>query len=134
MLERMRHRPAEIIDDKPIALDKTVIKVGVDARFWKQFKFILKICIPNWRSQTLRILALHTMFLVMRTYITVIVARLDGRLVKNLVAGDGKSFLKSLAIFMAISIPATYTNSMIKYLQSKLAINLRTTLTDRIDG
>lgn len=83
------------------------------------------------------------MFLILRTYISVVVARLDGRyvsviivyninrLVKDLVAGDGKAFLKSLGYFMAISIPATYTNSMIKYLQSHLAISLRTALTDR---
>lgn len=33
---------------------------------------------------------------------------------------------------MAIGIPATYTNSIIKYLQAKLAISLRTTLTDHV--
>lgn len=48
------------------------------------------------------------------------------------VAGDVKSFFKSLALFMGISIPATYTNSMIKYLQSKLAISLRTSLTQHV--
>ena len=63
-------------------------RVGVNMRFYKQISYILKICIPTWRSKTLGILALHTVFLVLRTYLSVIVARLDGRLVKDLVCGD----------------------------------------------
>jgi ATP-binding cassette subfamily D (ALD) long-chain fatty acid import protein len=69
----------------PIKIDKNVLKVGVDARFWKQFKYIMRICVPNYKSKTVGILVLHTMFLVMRTYLTVVVARIDGRLVKDLV-------------------------------------------------
>jgi ATP-binding cassette subfamily D (ALD) long-chain fatty acid import protein len=68
----------------------------------------------------------------MRTYLTVIVARIDGKLVKDLVAGDGRSFMRSLGLFMAMALPATYTNSMIRYLQSKLALGLRTTLTSHV--
>ncbi|KAJ3270885.1 hypothetical protein HDV01_007356 [Terramyces sp. JEL0728] len=68
----------------------------------------------------------------MRTYLTVVVARIDGRIVKDMVAGDGRSFLRTLAIFMTIALPATYTNSMIRYLQSKLALSLRTKLTKHV--
>nr|KAJ3418089.1 hypothetical protein HK105_000358 [Polyrhizophydium stewartii] len=96
---------------------------------------------------------MHTFFLVLRTYLTVVVARIDGRLVKDMVAADGKSFLRGLGYFMAIALPATYTNSMvcqhllfdiprcpadddrpaqIKYLQSKLAVALRTKLTNHV--
>ncbi|KAI8905894.1 ABC transporter transmembrane region 2-domain-containing protein [Gorgonomyces haynaldii] len=116
----------------PIKIDKNVVKVGVDSRFVKQIKYILKLCIPSWRSKTILILVLHTTFLILRTYITVIGARLDGRIVKDLVAGDVKSFMRSLGLFMAISLPATYTNSMIKYLQSRLAVSLRTKLTEHV--
>ena len=87
--------------------------MAVDSNFLKQLKFILKICVPTYRSGTIVILALHTFFLVLRTYMTVVVARLDGRIVKDLVAGDSKSFLRSLGLFMGIAIPATYTNSMV---------------------
>jgi ATP-binding cassette subfamily D (ALD) long-chain fatty acid import protein len=69
----------------PIKLNKNVLKVGVDAKFWKQLKYILKICVPSWRSGTVGILALHTTFLILRTYLTVVVARIDGALVKELV-------------------------------------------------
>ena len=64
---------------------KKANRVGVNKRFYQQISFILKICIPTWRSKTLGILVLHTLFLVLRTYLSVIVATLDGRLVKDLV-------------------------------------------------
>jgi ATP-binding cassette subfamily D (ALD) long-chain fatty acid import protein len=48
------------------------------------------------------------------------------------VAGNGKEFLKGLGYWFAIAVPATYTNSMIRYLQSKLAIAFRTRLTDYV--
>jgi ATP-binding cassette subfamily D (ALD) long-chain fatty acid import protein len=92
----------------------------------------MRIVVPSWKSGTVGILALHTFFLVMRTYLTVVVARIDGRLVKDLVNGNGKSFMKTLGVFMAMALPATYTNSMIRYLQSKLALSLRTKLTDHV--
>ncbi|KAJ3373461.1 hypothetical protein HDU91_000076 [Kappamyces sp. JEL0680] len=126
-------RPAEEEDKSgPIKINKNVLKVGVDKRFWKQLKYIMAICIPSWKSGTIGILTLHTAFLVLRTYLTVVVARIDGRLVKELVAGEGKAFLRTLAAFMTIALPATYTNSMIRYLQSKLALALRTKLTSHV--
>ncbi|KAJ3079292.1 hypothetical protein HK102_003876 [Quaeritorhiza haematococci] len=107
-------------------------KVAVDRELFERLRFILKICIPNWRHKTALIVALHTVFLVLRTYLSVVVARLDGKLVKDMVAADGKEFLKGLGYWFAIAIPATYTNSMIRYLQSKLAIALRTSLTRHV--
>lgn len=48
------------------------------------------------------------------------------------VRGRGKDFLKGIAYWMLIAIPATYTNSMLTYMQSKLAIAFRTRLTAHI--
>ncbi|KAH9263711.1 hypothetical protein BASA83_012890 [Batrachochytrium salamandrivorans] len=120
---------------QPPELDGSMEKmslVAVDARFFRQLKHILAICVPSWRSSTVLLLAMHTVFLVLRTYLTVIVARIDGRLVKDMVAADGKSFLRGLGLFMTIALPATFTNSMIKYFQSKLAVALRTSLTRHV--
>ncbi|KAJ8324078.1 hypothetical protein BDV3_002041 [Batrachochytrium dendrobatidis] len=129
-IKEMAHQHVDTADGS-FKVDKSV-KVAVDGRFFKQLVHILKICIPSWRSSTVLIIMLHTFFLVLRTHLTVIVARIEGRLVKNMVAADGKSFLKGLGFFMAISIPATFTNSMIKYLQSKFAVSLRSKLTRHV--
>ena len=59
--------------------------VGVNAKFYAQLVYILRICVPTWRSKTFGILLMHTLFLVLRTYLSLVVATLDGRLVKDLV-------------------------------------------------
>ncbi|KAF8941070.1 hypothetical protein BGZ47_007503 [Haplosporangium gracile] len=108
---------------------KSSVKVGVNKEFFRQIEAIFKILIPKLHCKETMILILHTTFLVLRTYLSVVVARLDGAIVKNLIAGNGKGFIRGLGYWFAIALPATYTNSMIRYLQSKLSIAFRTRLT-----
>ncbi|EIE91205.1 hypothetical protein G6F46_003719 [Rhizopus delemar] len=107
-------------------------KLGVNKQFLQQLESIATILFPNWYTKEVLLLILHSIFLVLRTYLSVVVARLDGRIVKDLVNGHGKRFLTGLIYWFAIAIPATYTNSMIRYLQSKLSIGFRTRLTNYI--
>ncbi|KAJ3179473.1 hypothetical protein HDU85_004884 [Gaertneriomyces sp. JEL0708] len=118
--------------DAPVKIDRQQVKVAVDKKFLANLRYIWNICVPSWRSKTIGILALHTAFLILRTYLSVVVARLDGRLVRDLVAADARSFGKGLLYWFAVAVPATYTNSMIRYLQSKLSIALRTSLTKHV--
>ncbi|ORY94388.1 ABC transporter transmembrane region 2-domain-containing protein [Syncephalastrum racemosum] len=106
-----------------------VQKVGVNDEFKRQLRAIAAIIFPSWRSKEAFLLVLHSAFLILRTYLSVVVARVDGRIVRDLVSGRGKRFLTGLVYWFAIAIPATYTNSMIRYLQSKLSIGFRTRLT-----
>ncbi|KAJ1537283.1 hypothetical protein HK096_009535, partial [Nowakowskiella sp. JEL0078] len=123
---------AIIEDQQPYKVDKKIGKVTVDSKFFDQIKFILKICIPNYTSPTLGILLAHSMFLVLRTYLSIAVAWLDGKLVKDMVSRDTKEFLKGLMYWFAIAVPATLTNSMIRYCQSRLGIELRKSLTSYV--
>ncbi|KAI8979239.1 ABC transporter transmembrane region 2-domain-containing protein [Mycotypha africana] len=109
-----------------------ITSVGVNKEFRRQLSAIATILFPNYYTKEVFILFLHSIFLILRTYLSVVVARLDGRIVKDLVNGHGKRFLIGLGYWFAIAVPATYTNSMIRYLQSKLAIGFRTRLTKYI--
>jgi ATP-binding cassette subfamily D (ALD) long-chain fatty acid import protein len=62
--------------------------VGVNKEFFRQLKVILQICLPGINSRTSGIILLHTLFLFLRTYLSVVVARIDGLLVKNLVCNN----------------------------------------------
>ncbi|KAF7728532.1 hypothetical protein EC973_005936 [Apophysomyces ossiformis] len=104
-------------------------KVGVNKEFIRQLRAIAVILFPHWRTKEAFLLVLHSTFLILRTWLSVVVARIDGRIVRDLVNGDSKRFLQGLAYWFMIAIPATYTNSMIRYLQSKLSIGFRTRLT-----
>lgn len=89
-------------------------KVELNREFFRNLFRLLKIVIPGWRSKELRLLISHTVFLVLRTLISLYVAELDGKLVSNLVRGRGKDFLTGLVWWMTVAIPATFTNSMVR--------------------
>lgn len=107
-------------------------KVEINREFFKNLIRLLRICIPGWRSKELRLLISHSIFLVLRTLISLYVAELDGKLVSNLVRGKGKDFLSGLVWWMVVAIPATFTNSMLSYHQCKLSLQYRTRLTNYI--
>ncbi|ORY11582.1 ATP-binding cassette protein [Clohesyomyces aquaticus] len=107
-------------------------KVELNREFFKNLLRLLKIVIPGWRSKEFRLLISHSIFLVLRTMISLYVAELDGRLVSSLVRGKGKDFLTGLVWWMTVAIPATFTNSMLSYHQCKLSLQYRTRLTNYI--
>ncbi|KAL1305110.1 hypothetical protein AAFC00_002039 [Neodothiora populina] len=107
-------------------------KVELNREFFRNLTRLLKICIPGWKSKELRLLISHSVFLVLRTLISLYVAELDGRLVSSLVRGKGRDFLGGLIWWMIVAVPATFTNSMLSYHQCKLALQYRTRLTNHI--
>jgi ATP-binding cassette subfamily D (ALD) long-chain fatty acid import protein len=88
-------------------------KVELNREFFKNLLRLLKICIPGWKSKEFRLLIGHSVFLVLRTMISLYVAELDGRLVSALVRGRGREFLVGLVWWMGVAVPATFTNSMV---------------------
>lgn len=105
-------------------------KPNIDASFTRQLRAILfRIAFPSWRTKESFIVVLHSFFLVLRTVLSVGVARLDGRIVRDLVCANGKGFIRGLGLWFLLAIPSTYTNSMIRHLQAKLSLRIRTRLT-----
>ncbi|KAI8934699.1 hypothetical protein NX059_008388 [Plenodomus lindquistii] len=107
-------------------------KVELNREFFKNLLRLLRICIPGWKSKEFRLLIGHSVFLVLRTMISLYVAELDGRLVSALVRGRGREFLVGLVWWMGVAVPATFTNSMLSYHQCKLSLQYRTRLTNYI--
>lgn len=88
-------------------------KVEVDREFFTKLFRLLKIVVPGLRSKELRMIVSQSVFLVLRTLLSLYVAELDGRLVSNLVRGKGRDFLFGLVWWMIVAVPATFTNSMV---------------------
>ena len=95
-------------------------KVELNREFFKNLFRLLRICIPGWKSKELRLLITHSIFLVIRTLISLKVAAMDGALVSSLVRGKGKDFLIGIVWWMLIAVPATFTNSMVCLLHPTL--------------
>ncbi|XAO23293.1 hypothetical protein I312_102071 [Cryptococcus bacillisporus CA1280] len=100
-----------------------------DPLFHIRLKRLIRIVIPSLKSREAAMLALHSAFLVGRTGLSLYVADLDGRIVSSLVTANPHVFLMNIARWLLVAIPATYTNSMLEYLQSELALAYRTRLT-----
>lgn len=88
-------------------------RVELNREFLMNLLRLLKIVIPGWKSKELRLVISHSIFLLIRTLISLYVAELDGKLVSSLVRGKGKEFLKGIVWWMMVAVPATFTNSMV---------------------
>lgn len=108
-------------------------RVAVDGVFARRLLRLLAVIMPGGiRSKEFWLLCTHTGFLVLRTVLSLYVATLDGALVSHLVKGRGREFLLGIVWWMVVAVPATFTNSMLQYLQGTLALRYRTRLTDAI--
>lgn len=106
--------------------DKRQIKINKE--FWEELVKLMKIIIPGVKSKEFGLLVLHTAFLVSRTILSIKVAELDGSLVKTIVDNKPRLFLSNLLKWLALALPATFVNSMIRYLEKKFSLALRTRL------
>ncbi|MCJ1339285.1 hypothetical protein MMC09_004574 [Bachmanniomyces sp. S44760] len=104
-------------------------KPGLNLAFLHQLLSLLSIMIPRWNSKESGLLFSQGVFLLLRTYLSLVVARLDGEIVRDLVAGNGRAFLWGIVKWCGIGGFASYTNAAIKFLQSKVSIAFRTRLT-----
>ncbi|ATY62413.1 peroxisomal ABC transporter [Cordyceps militaris CM01] len=111
------------------AIPSAQTKPGLNLAFLHQFLSLMSIMIPRWTSKEAGLLLSHGLFLILRTYLSLVVARLDGEIVRDLVAGNGKAFSWGIAKWLGLGGFASYTNAAIKYLESKVSIAFRTRLT-----
>ncbi|KAI6783140.1 Peroxisomal long-chain fatty acid import protein-like protein [Emericellopsis cladophorae] len=86
-------------------------KPGLNLAFLHQFLSLMSIMLPRWSSKEAGLLISHGVFLMLRTYLSLVVARLDGE------------------IWCGLGGFASYTNATIKFLESKVSIAFRTRLT-----
>jgi len=104
-------------------------KPGLNLAFLHQFLSLMSIMLPRWSSKEAGLLISHGVFLMLRTYLSLVVARLDGEIVRDLVAGNGRQFLWGIIKWCGLGGFASYTNATIKFLESKVSIAFRTRLT-----
>lgn len=103
---------------------------GLNLEFILQLRQLIQIMIPRVVCEETGLLAIHTLCLISRTFLSIYVAAMEGAIVKYIVRKDVKNFVLMLLKWFGIAIPATFINSMIRYLENKLALAFRTRLVD----
>ncbi|KAK5170885.1 ATP-binding cassette long-chain fatty acid transporter pxa1 [Saxophila tyrrhenica] len=105
------------------------IRPGLNQAFLHQISTLLTIMIPRWRSKEAALLSMHAVCLLARTYLTIVVAHIEGGINGDLVAVKGRSFFKKVGWFLLAGLVGSGVNHQIKFLQSKISIAFRTRLT-----
>lgn len=112
-----------------LALEKAKKKnIAVDREFFQRIWRILKIILPGVKTKEFGILFLHSAALVTRTFLSLYIAQLEGMMVKAIVQTDAYQFAFTLSQWLGISVPATFINSAIRFLECSLALAFRTRL------
>jgi len=98
---------------------------GVDREFLVQLRKLLRLMVPGFWTPEVGLLSMHTVALVCRTFMSIFVATMEGQMVKYIVRRDVPNFGLMLFKWLLCALPATFLNSMIRYLECKLALAFR---------
>lgn len=66
---------------------------------------------------------------MIRTFLSIYVAALEGRIIKAIVQRDVQKFVLQMSKWLLVAVPATFINSMIRFFESYLGLAFKTRLT-----
>jgi len=97
----------------------------VDKEYFDKLLKLIRICLPGIWTKEFALLSAHSLALISRAFLSIYVAGLDGRIAKSIVEKNVLRFAYLLTQWLGIAIPATFINSLLKYLEGKLSLTFR---------
>ena len=89
---------------------------------------IFRILLPSIWTKQFALVCIHTCALIIRAWLSIYVATLDGKLTKSIVEKNLMKFIILLTQWIGVAVPATFINSLLKYLEGKISLAFRTVL------
>jgi ATP-binding cassette subfamily D (ALD) protein 3 len=105
-------------------------KGNVDKIFWERIQKLLKIAVPSWKSKEAICLIVLSGLLVVRTYLSIWLADVNGQIVKAIVSQDFQQFLRRVMALVLFAIPSSTVNSAMDYFSKLLSVAFRERLTE----
>ena len=102
----------------------------VDAVFLKRIKILIKIVVPSWSSPVVWDLSVVTVFFIIRTFLSIYISGVNGKIVKSIVKYDQVQFMKNIGNLALLALPASFVNSYLTFLNKKIALRFRQSLTE----
>lgn len=121
----LQRNDSSLKEEKLKIIEKKIRAPGLNLEFVMQLKKLIEIMVPSLVCHETGLLSVHTLCLITRTFLSIYVASMEGAIVKYIVRKDVKNFAWMLLKWFGIAIPATFINSMIRFLENKLALAFR---------
>ena len=94
---------------------------------------LLKLSNPKLFSRLSFELFAMMIALILRTILSIVIASVNGSLVKSIMSRDLKEFIMKILKMCVIAVPASFINSYINYLKKSIELHVRENLTDYFD-
>jgi ATP-binding cassette subfamily D (ALD) protein 3 len=104
-------------------------KGNVDIIFFKRIFYLLKIVLPSWKTPIVADFSILTLNLIIRTFLSIYISMVNGRIVEAITKLDKGLFFKRVASLGLLAFPASFVNSYIEFLNKKISLRFRSRLT-----
>jgi len=101
----------------------------VDREFIRRVVRIVKKIIPSWKCREMAQVIIMACLLVVRTWMSIWLADVNGRVVKAIINKDLNLFIKRIFQLFLFALPSSSVNSGIDYMQKMLSLSFRERLT-----
>ncbi|CCW71615.1 unnamed protein product [Phytomonas sp. Hart1] len=95
----------------------------------KNFLSLLSIAIPSRRSKETVIIFLLSIFMVLRTVVSVSITKMTGRLARTVIECNRRALFRDILLFFMACIPAALLDTSLDYLREMLELRFRQNLT-----